>query len=57
MNQPQMVENAHILIANTPIDTYKIKVFGSRVKVDYISNVAEIELTEKEKIKDKVDLT
>merc|ERR1712168_1104512 len=36
MHQPQKVENAKILIANTPMDTDKIKVFGSRVKVDKI---------------------
>jgi len=56
MFQPQRVENAKILIANTPMDTDKIKVFGSRVKVENISQVAEIELAEKEKMKDKVDL-
>merc|ERR1712240_562600 len=52
----QRVENAKILIANTPMDTDKIKVFGSRVKVDNISKVAEIELAEKEKMKDKVEM-
>merc|ERR1711874_713421 len=41
MHQPQRVENAKILIANTPMDTDKIKVFGSRVKVDNVSKVAE----------------
>jgi len=56
MHQPQRVENAKILIANTPMDTDKIKVFGSRVKVDNVAKVAEIELAEKEKMKDKVDL-
>merc|ERR1712042_135489 len=30
MFQPQRVENAKILIANTPMDTDKIKVFGNR---------------------------
>merc|ERR1712165_221627 len=54
MHQPQRMENAKILIANTPMDTDKIKVFGSRVKVDNVSKVAEIELAEKEKMKDKV---
>ena len=53
-HQPKRVENARILIANTPMDTDKIKVFGSRVKVDNVSKVAEIELAEKEKMKDKV---
>jgi len=56
MHQPKRVENAKILIANTPMDTDKIKVFGSRVKVDNVAKVAEIELAEKEKMKDKVDL-
>jgi len=54
VNQPKRVENARILIANTPMDTDKIKVFGSRVRVDAISKVAEMELVEKEKMKSKV---
>jgi len=40
MHQPQRVENAKILIANTPMDTDKIKVFGSRVKVDNIAKAS-----------------
>jgi len=56
MHQPQRVENAKILIANTPMDTDKIKVFGSRVMVDNVAKVAEIELAEKEKMKDKVEM-
>lgn len=55
VNQPHMIENAKILVANTPMDTDKIKVFGSRVKVDSTSKVAEIEAAEKEKMKDKVN--
>jgi len=55
VNQPKQIENARILVANTPMDTDKIKVFGSRVKVDSTSKVAEIETAEKEKMKDKVD--
>ena len=54
VNQPKRIENAKILIANTPMDTDKIKVFGSRVRVDAVSKVAELELAEKEKMKDKV---
>lgn len=54
--QPKRVENAKILIANTPMDTDKIKVFASRVKVDSVASVAELELAEKEKMKDKVDM-
>merc|ERR1711923_361836 len=56
MHQPQKVENAKILIANTPMDTDKIKVFGSRVKVEDVSQIAELELAEKEKMKEKVDM-
>jgi T-complex protein 1 subunit beta len=37
------------------MDTDKIKVFGSRVKVDSTAKVAEIELAEKQKMKEKVD--
>lgn len=36
------------------MDTDKIKVFGSRIKVDSMAKVAELELAEKEKMKDKV---
>jgi len=55
VNQPKRIDNAKILIANTPMDTDKIKVFGSKVKVDAVSKVAELELAEKEKMKAKVD--
>merc|ERR1719494_958071 len=55
-NQPTRIENAKILIANTPMDADKIKVFGSRVRVDSVAKVAELELAEKEKMKDKVNL-
>merc|ERR1711974_356570 len=37
VRQPKKIENAKILIGNTPMDTDKIKVFGSRVKVDAVS--------------------
>jgi len=55
VNQPKRIENAKVLIANTPMDTDKIKVFGSRVKVDSVTKVAELEIAEKEKMKEKVD--
>ncbi|XP_073507873.1 T-complex protein 1 subunit beta [Phyllobates terribilis] len=55
VNQPKRIENAKILIANTGMDTDKIKVFGSRVRVDSTAKVAEIELAEKEKMKEKVE--
>uniref|UniRef100_A0A8C5W839 T-complex protein 1 subunit beta n=1 Tax=Microcebus murinus TaxID=30608 RepID=A0A8C5W839_MICMU len=43
VNQPKRIENAKILIANTRMDTDKIKIFGSRVRVDFTAEVAEIE--------------
>ncbi len=49
------VENPKILIANTPMDYDKIKIFGSKVKVDSMAKVAEIEEAEKQKMKKKVD--
>ncbi|XP_011501980.1 PREDICTED: T-complex protein 1 subunit beta [Ceratosolen solmsi marchali] len=55
MHQPEKIANAKILIANTPMDTDKIKIFGSRVRVDSMAKIAELELAEKEKMKDKVD--
>jgi T-complex protein 1 subunit beta len=47
VGQPRRVENAKILIANTSMDTDKIKIYGSRVRVDSLSKVAEIEQAEK----------
>jgi len=55
VNQPKRIENCRILIANTPMDTDKVKVFGSRVRVDAVSKVADLELAEKEKMKEKVE--
>lgn len=55
VHQPQRIENAKILIANTPMDTDKIKVFGSHIKVDSMAKIADLELAEKEKMKDKVN--
>jgi len=53
--QPKVVKDARILIANTPMDTDRIKVFGSRVRVESMAKVAELEVAEKEKMKDKVE--
>lgn len=53
--QPRRVEKAKILIANTSMDTDKIKIYGSRVKVDSINKVADIEAAERHKMRGKVD--
>ncbi|EKX45274.1 hypothetical protein GUITHDRAFT_108916 [Guillardia theta CCMP2712] len=55
VGQPKRVENAKILIANTPMDTDKIKIYGAKVKVDSLSKVAEIEQAEAAKMVAKCD--
>ncbi|KAG5440780.1 hypothetical protein PCK2_000216 [Pneumocystis canis] len=55
VNQPKRLENAKILVANTPMDTDKVKVFGARVRVDATGKLAELEKAEKEKMKAKVE--
>jgi len=50
---PKRVENAKILVANTAMDNDKIKIFGSRVRVESTAEVAEIEQAEREKMVDK----
>ncbi|KAG7085742.1 T-complex protein 1 subunit beta [Marasmius oreades] len=47
VNSPKRLENAKILIANTSMDTDKIKIFGARVKVDSTGKLAELERAEK----------
>jgi len=47
VNQPKRLENAKILVANTPMDTDKVKVFGARVRVDATGKLAELERAEK----------
>lgn len=53
VGQPTHVTNAKILLANTSMDSDKIKIWGSRVKVDALSKVAEIEEAEKDKMRVK----
>lgn len=55
VNQPKRIENARVMIANTSMDTDKIKIFGTRVRTDSALKVAEIEAAEKGKMKEKVD--
>lgn len=43
----KMKENPRVMIANTQMDTDKIKIMGSKVKVDSIMKVADIEEAEK----------
>merc|ERR1711939_236712 len=55
VNQPKRLEKAKILIANTAMDTDKIKIFGARVKVTSTGKLAELEKAEKDKMKAKVE--
>jgi T-complex protein 1 subunit beta len=48
-------KNVKIMVANTPMDYDKIKIYGSRVKVDSMDKVSDIEQAEKEKMKKKVE--
>jgi T-complex protein 1 subunit beta len=50
VGQPKRVENAKVLVANTAMDTDKIKIFGSRVRVDSAAKVAEIEQAERQRM-------
>lgn len=52
---PKVLHNANILIANTSMDTDKIKVFGARVRVEGTAKLAELERAEREKMRAKVD--
>lgn len=54
-NSPKRLEDAKILVANTSMDTDKIKIFGARVKVDGTGALADLERAEKEKMKAKVE--
>ena len=45
------VENPRILVSNSPMDYDKIKIFGSKVKVDSMMKVAEIDEAERMKMK------
>jgi len=53
IGQPKRLENATILVANTPMDTDKIKIFGSRIKVSGTEQMAKLEDAEKEKMLQK----
>ncbi|XP_053991960.1 uncharacterized protein LOC128883521 isoform X2 [Hylaeus volcanicus] len=55
VGQPKTLTNCKILIANTPMDTDKIKIYGARVKVDSFEAVKEIEDAERRKMSEKVE--
>ncbi len=55
INQPKKISDCKILIANTSMDTDKVKIFGAKFKVDSTSKLAELEKAEKTKMKEKVE--
>lgn len=55
VGQPKRIENAKVMIANSSMDSDKIKIHGAVVKVDSVSELASIEQQEKIKMKGKVE--
>lgn len=55
INQPKVLNNCNILIANTSMDTDKIKIFGAKFKVNSTMKLAELEKSEKAKMQDKIE--
>jgi len=54
VGQNKCLINPRVLIANTPMDTDKIKIMGAKVRTSSVTKVAEIEAAEKMKMKNKV---
>ena len=52
---PKSFKNPRVMVANTPMDHDKIKIMGSKVKVDSLAKIGDIEEAEKRKMKLKID--
>lgn len=50
VGQPQLVEKAKILIANTPMDSDKIKITGAKIETDSPEQLGKIEEAERAKM-------
>lgn len=55
ISSQKSMKNCKVMVANTPMDYDKIKIYGTKVKVESMEKVAEIEVAEKEKMREKVD--
>lgn len=55
VGQPHRVEHPKIMIANTGMDADKIKIYGAKVKTSSMDTVAELEETERQKMRKKVE--
>ena len=47
----KVVRNPRVMVAKTPLDHDKIKIMGSKVKVDSMAKIGEIEEAEKRKMR------
>eukprot|EP01089_Gocevia_fonbrunei_P002494 TRINITY_DN1244_c0_g1_i1.p1 TRINITY_DN1244_c0_g1~~TRINITY_DN1244_c0_g1_i1.p1 ORF type:complete len:537 (-),score=151.12 TRINITY_DN1244_c0_g1_i1:25-1635(-) len=47
---PKRMEKCTVLVANTPMDNDKVKIFGARVRTESSAKLAEIEQAEREKM-------
>mmetsp|Transcript_7842 Transcript_7842/g.12556 ORF Transcript_7842/g.12556 Transcript_7842/m.12556 type:complete len:532 (+) Transcript_7842:56-1651(+) len=54
IGQKKKLLNPKIMVANTPMDTDKIKIYGARVRVKSMEAVSDIENAEKKKMAKKV---
>jgi len=50
----KFAKNPRVMVMNTPMDTDKVKIMGSKVKADSMAKVGEIEASEKNKMARKV---
>eukprot|EP01121_Diplochlamys_sp_Union-15-3_P015412 TRINITY_DN508_c0_g1_i1.p1 TRINITY_DN508_c0_g1~~TRINITY_DN508_c0_g1_i1.p1 ORF type:complete len:536 (+),score=129.06 TRINITY_DN508_c0_g1_i1:85-1692(+) len=53
VGQPKQIKDAKILIANTAMDTDKIKIFSAKIKTSEPEKVAELEAAERERMLNK----
>lgn len=53
VGQPRVLKDAKIMVANTPMDADKIKIFGAKVNVDSVAELEKVEASEKAKMKEK----
>lgn len=54
VGQHKKLQNCKVMVANTSMDTDKIKIYGARVKVESFEAVQDLEEAERQKMKQKV---
>nr|WCZ58648.1 T-complex protein 1 subunit beta [Seculamonas ecuadoriensis] len=53
VGQPKVLTDVKVMVANTPMDTDKIKIYGARVRTNSYERLAEIEAAEKSRMEEK----